>query len=235
MENTNEKKDNIIVLPTSVEQDKVTEAKGFEYSEDHIASAEKFEFHIVSIYESLTSIIKYCKDSTSDDTDIDNLQMICSTVNDFDLKNCINITTKVDGRNITKNVPYYTIGDIKLINIYTDILMQIGYAFNLYKIISKRYAKKPIFTQQQIAAAGGNPEMIWKLQAQQDMQALQAQMGVLDKLISLLLFFIGINDVKDPMRQEIIDHYKFAEPADNPVVLLESINEMVEDILDLIN
>ena len=232
MENTNEKK---IILPE--ETKKEDSIKPYKFTNEQVSVAEKHTIHFESIYNSLSNIIENCNQSISEDADIDYLQIINSTISESDYNKVPDREIRVPVYNIDGSSDmariYHSVSlsDIKIVSIYTDILMNIGETFNLYKIISKKYSKKPIFTERQIQAAGGNPEMVWKLQAQQDMMALESKMTVLDRLICLILYMIGLKDVKDPARNEIIENYRLSEPSDTPVVLLERIKQLVFDTL----
>ena len=232
MENTNEKK---IILPE--ETKKEDSIKPYKFTNEQVSVAEKHTIHFESICNSLSNIIENCNQSISEDVDIDYLQIINSIIpeSDYDKDPSREIRVPVYDHNgsSTMDKVYHSVilSDMKIVSIYTDILMNIGETFNLYKIISKKYAKKPIFTERQIQAAGGNPEMVWRLQAQQDMMALESKMTVLDRLICLILYMIGLKDVKDPARNEIIENYRLSEPSDTPVVLLERIKQLVSDIL----
>ena len=230
MENTNEKK---IILPE--ETKKEDSIKPYDFTDKQVSVAEKHTIHFESICNSLSNIIENCNQSISED--IDYLQIINSIIpkSDYDKDPSREIRVPVYSRDGSSSMYrlYHSVilSDIKIVSIYTDILMNIGEIFNQYKIISKKYAKKPIFTERQIQATGGNPEMVWRLQAQQDMMVLESKMTVLDRLICLILYMIGLKDVKDTARNEIIDNYRLSEPSDTPVVLLERIKQLVSDIL----
>ena len=208
--------DNSTYIPKD-EIDKLIDKPGLELDEEFIrGKANRYIMYLRSMYESIEKIIKESKDV---DGDIDHLDVLKCIIN--------------DESDFRRYKAYDTFVDYKLVSIMTNILENTSYVFGTYKVISKKYERKPIFTQQQIAAANGNPELIWKLQAKQDMEALNAQMGILDKLISLIMWLIGIRDNKDEKVDYIIKYYKFDQPSDSPIILLESIRDFVLDVCNL--
>ena len=93
-------------------------------------------------------------------------------------------------------------------NKYTDIIMDIGLTMADAVYAQAKYEKAPIFTNAQLEATKGQANMLWEMERNKVMQEITLKIQVLlDKLLDLILYLMGINSSNDELANEIVAAY----------------------------
>ena len=91
---------------------------------------------------------------------------------------------------------------------YSDTIIDIGLTMAASIAIQEKYGKQPIFTNAQLEATKGQAQMLWEMEKQKAVQDVTIRIqDLLDRLLDLILYLMGIHTSNDPTAMDIVDKY----------------------------
>lgn len=114
-----------------------------------------------------------------------------------------------------------------IISVYTDTLINIAITYDSFNQANIKFERSPIWTPDQMK---NNINQIFEMEKAKEYNIIFDQFqDLFDRLISVIFVLSNIVDEKD--RKSIIDEY-FGKPAEDPIGLLESVNNMIFDLIE---